>query len=94
MSTRTLMNTISGTFERCKEENIGISMNHLRYLCKSNIIPTCRIGNKYLINWDILMDYLNGKYREEQKEIVQSEPKVDTSLSSGKAKVHKIRKVV
>lgn len=68
MSKKTLMNTISGTFERCKEENIGISKHHLRYLCTQNIIPTCKIGNKYLINWDVLMDYINGSMpKQEQK---------------------------
>lgn len=65
MSNYNLMNTISNTYKRCKYENIGISLNHLRYLCKNNIIPTCKIGRKYLINWSVLMDYLNGKISEE-----------------------------
>ena len=64
---QTLMNTISETYKRCKAENIGISLNHLRYICKNNIIPTCKIGKKYLINWEILMNYLNGKISENPK---------------------------
>jgi len=64
MNKQKLMNTMSETYERCKNENIGISLNHLRYLCKNNIIPTCKIGRKYLINWNILMNYLNGKIPE------------------------------
>lgn len=55
-----LIGTISDTHKRCKAENIGINLNHLRYLCKNKIIPTCKIGRKYLINWNVLMDYLNG----------------------------------
>ena len=65
MAKNTLMNTITKTYNRCNEENIGISLNHLRYLCKNNIIPTCKIGRKYLINWEVLMSYLNRKTTEE-----------------------------
>jgi len=65
MAKNTLMNTITETYNRCKNENIGISLNHLRYICKNRIIPTCKIGRKYLINWNILIDYLNGKIPEE-----------------------------
>lgn len=69
MVKKTLMNTIAGTFERCKEENIGISRHHLRYLCTENIIPTCMIGKKYLINWNVLMDYINGSMNEQEQNI-------------------------
>lgn len=64
-----LMNTITETYNLCKAENIGISLNHLRYLCKNNIIPTCKIGRKYLINWNILMNYLNGEISENLKKL-------------------------
>lgn len=73
---KTLMNTITNTYKRCVEENIGISLNHIRYLCKSNIIPTCKIGNKYLINWSILMDYLNGNLNQEDKPKENDAPKI------------------
>jgi len=62
MAKNTLMNTITETYNRCKNENIGISLNHLRYICKNNIIPTCKTGKKYLINWNVLMSYLNGEF--------------------------------
>ena len=61
---QTLMNTISNTYKRCKSENIGISLNHLRHICKYGVIPTCKAGRKYLINWNVLMDYLNGNFFE------------------------------
>ena len=64
-----LMNNVTATYKRCKKENIGLSLNHLRYICKAGVIPTCRIGNKYLINWDVLMEYLKtGDNREEKVE--------------------------
>lgn len=64
-----LMNNITATYKRCQKENIGLSLNHLRYICKAGVIPTCRIGNKHLINWDVLMEYLKtGDKREEKPE--------------------------
>ena len=70
MDNKTLMNTIDNTYKRCQEENIGISRHFLRHICVNNIIPTCKIGRKYLINWNILMDYLNGKLSiTDEKEI-------------------------
>lgn len=65
MAKNKLMNTIAETYNRCNEENIGISLHHIRYLCKNNIIPSCKVGRKYLINWSVLMDYLNGKIPQE-----------------------------
>lgn len=63
----TMMNTIQKTYERCKAENIGISLNYLRYICRNNIIPVCKCGNKYLINWDVFMKYLNGELVSESE---------------------------
>ena len=54
-----LMNTINETARLCKENGIGISRNHLRYLASSGSIPSVKIGNKILINWDKLIEYLN-----------------------------------
>ena len=54
-----LMNTINETARLCKEKNIGISRNHIRYLANNGLVPSVRIGNKILINWDKLMEYLN-----------------------------------
>lgn len=53
------MNTINETTRLCKENGIGISRNHLRYLASSGSIPSVKIGNKILINWDKLIEYLN-----------------------------------
>lgn len=55
-----LMNSIQGTYERCQAENIGLSKNLLRNLIKSDTIPCVRVGkNQVLINYDVLMEYLN-----------------------------------
>ena len=54
-----LMNTINETTKLCKEKNIGISRNHIRYLANNGLVPSVKIGNKILINWDKLMEYLN-----------------------------------
>ena len=55
-----LMNTINETAKLCKEEGVGLSRNHIRYLANSGEIPSVKIGNKVLINWKKLMEYLNG----------------------------------
>ncbi|MBR1442717.1 MAG: hypothetical protein IJ583_04200 [Firmicutes bacterium] len=67
---RTLLATIRNTYERCKEENIGISMNHLRFICKNGLLPTCKIGKKYLINWNNLMNYVNGECFQEKEVVI------------------------
>ena len=54
-----MLNTINQTAKLCKEQNIGISRNHIRYLAKSGAIPLVQIANKILINWDGLMNYLS-----------------------------------
>lgn len=55
-----LMNTINGTFERCKKENIGISKNLIRNLVKSNTISYVQVGNnQVLINFEVLKEYLS-----------------------------------
>lgn len=54
-----LMNTITETARLCRERNIGLNQSIIRYLCTSGAIPCVRIGSKTLINWRILMEYLN-----------------------------------
>ena len=54
-----LMNTITETARLCRERNIGLNPSIIRYLCTSGAIPCVRIGSKTLINWRILMEYLN-----------------------------------
>lgn len=63
-----LMNTINETARLCQEKDIGISRNHIRYLAKNGLIPSVRIGNKILINWDKLMEYLNTSTLEPEKD--------------------------
>lgn len=54
-----MLNSINQTAKLCKEQNIGISRNHLIHLAKSGVIPSVQIGNKILINWEGLMTYLS-----------------------------------
>ncbi len=53
------MNTINETARLCKENKIGISRNHIRFLANNGYIPSVKIGNKVLINWDKLIEYLD-----------------------------------
>ncbi len=92
---KTLMNNITKTHERCKEEGIGISLSHLRYIVKSGKIPTCRVGNKYLINWNLLMAYLNtGDTCEPEPNLPSTEPaKNPVSVSTDNLSIHRIRTI-
>ncbi len=71
-----LMNTIDGTYKKCKEENIGVSKQFLTYLIKNNLIPGCKVGRKYLINWYGLMDYLDGFNVDKEEELSQANNKI------------------
>ena len=53
------MNSINETARLCRENNIGISRSHLIQLSKSGVIPSVKVGQKILINWDGLMQYLD-----------------------------------
>ncbi len=53
------MNTINTTAKLCKERDIGISRNHIRSLANSGEVAALKIGNKTLINWESLMNYLD-----------------------------------
>lgn len=53
------MNSINETARLCKENEIGISRHHIIQLAKSGAMPSVQIGQKTLINWDGLMNYLN-----------------------------------
>lgn len=63
------MNSINETAKLCKENGIGISRNHLIQLAKNGDIPSVQVGQKILINWDKLMQYLdtNTLPKAEQK---------------------------
>ena len=51
--------TISKTYERCQAENIGISKHLIRSLAASEQIPSIMAGKTRLINYDVLMEFLN-----------------------------------
>ncbi|MDE7121255.1 MAG: helix-turn-helix domain-containing protein [Oscillospiraceae bacterium] len=53
------MNSINQTAKLCKEHNIGISRRFLIELAKNGDVPSIRVGQKILINWDELMRFLN-----------------------------------
>ncbi len=64
-----LMNNISATAKFCRERHIGLNDNTLRFLCRTGQIPCIRVGNKTLINWNVLMEYLaKGGVKAEQPE--------------------------
>ena len=44
----------------------GLSYFHLRQLCLNNTIVYVRAGNKYLVNLDKLVEYLNGEQTESE----------------------------
>lgn len=64
------MRTIKQTMEYLKEQdsNTAITEWGLRQLVKSRKLKTHRAGNKYLINLDYLIEYLNNPPTEEQEE--------------------------
>lgn len=61
------MATINDTYKRCVAENIGISKHLIRQLANSGTIPVVKAGRVTLINFDILMSYLDGDM-EQRKE--------------------------
>ena len=80
-----LINNVSVTAKICRERHIGLNENTLRFLCKTGQIPCIKVGNKTLINWNVLMDYLTkGGVKTEQAE---SEAPVPTPVAGGIRKV-------
>jgi hypothetical protein len=67
--TYTKIATINKTFERCQAENIGISKHLIRSLASSGQIPTIQAGKTKLVNYEILMEFLNGTIQPRQPEI-------------------------
>lgn len=80
-----LINNVSVTAKICRERHIGLNENTLRFLCKTGQIPCIKVGNKTLINWNVLMEYLTkGGVKTEQSE---SEEPLPTSVAGGIRKV-------
>lgn len=87
VNAKTVLNTIIGTYERCREENIGMKKSQIRYLCVNGIIPYVKIGSKYLINRNVFTDYINGKGFVPNKE----EPIKEMQALEMRAKSRRIR---
>lgn len=80
-----LINNISVTAKYCRERHIGLNENTLRFLCRTGQIPCIRVGNKTLINWNVLMEFLvKGGVKAEQPE---PEEHVPVSAADGIRKV-------
>lgn len=60
-----LLNTIADTAKLCAKFNVGLTEWHIRRLCNSGAIPFIGIGSRRLINWNVLMRYVNsgGEFR-------------------------------
>lgn len=52
--------TIPRTAARCKAEGIGLSANQLRVLCKRGQLKHTQMGNKPLIYWPNLLEFLES----------------------------------
>jgi hypothetical protein len=39
----------------------GVSENHIRQACKSGALPCRMAGKKYMINQDVLLEFLKGE---------------------------------
>ena len=50
--------------EAAKEAHLA--ENYVRFLCRSDEIVYVRAGNKYLVNYEKLLDYLNGSRKKEE----------------------------
>lgn len=80
-----LINNVSVTAKICRERRIGLNENMLRFLCKTGQIPCIKVGNKTLINWNVLMEYLTkGGVKIEQ---IESDIPVPISVKDGIRKV-------
>lgn len=55
-----LLNTITDTARLCAKFNIGLSEWHIRKLCNSGAIPFISFGSKRMINWNVLVRYVNS----------------------------------
>ena len=60
MNEFTQVATIPKTAARCKAEGIGLSANQLRVLCKRGQLKHTQMGNKPLIYWPNLLEFLES----------------------------------
>ncbi len=61
-----LLNTIADTAKLCEKFNVGLTEWHIRRLCDNGVIPFIKLGSKRMINWNVLMRYVNsgGEFNE------------------------------
>lgn len=55
-----LVNTIADTARLCQKFNVGLTEWHIRRLCDSGAIPFIGIGSKRMVNWNVLIRYINS----------------------------------
>lgn len=55
-----LVNTIADTARLCQKFNVGLTEWQIRRLCDSGAIPFIGIGSKRMVNWNILIRYINS----------------------------------
>lgn len=57
------MRTISESLKLIKstDPDSSITYNAIKVLCRGNKIPYINIGNKIVLNFDALLDYLNAR---------------------------------
>jgi len=61
-----LLNTIADTAKLCEKFNVGLTEWHIRRLCDNGAIPFIKLGSKRMVNWNVLMRYVNsgGEFNE------------------------------
>lgn len=55
-----LLNTIADTAKLCEKFNVGLTEWHIRRLCDSGAIPFIKLGSKRMVNWNVLMRFVNS----------------------------------
>ena len=55
-----LVNTIADTAKLCQKFNVGLTEWHIRRLCDNGAIPFIKFGSKRMVNWNVLIRYVNS----------------------------------
>jgi len=61
MNEYTQVATINKTLERARSEGLGIPETALRRWVKEGQVPAVYVGNKALIYWPTLLNFLSGR---------------------------------
>ena len=82
MENKQLMNTIERTFERAQSESLGVSKHFIRQAVLSGDLPSIRAGNRYLINYELFLNYIYSTetiiHNKREKDKLQFLSKYDT----------------